>query len=176
MALEEVLLVTEADEPIGTMEKLQAHRVGALHRAFSVFIFNAEGRMLIQRRAAGKYHSPGLWTNACCSHPGSGETVEASAVRRLGEELGFTTALRALRPMLYRADVGGGLIEHEYDHLFVGRYSLPVQPAPEEASEVRYVGLPELHRWMESRPEDFTVWFHLALPGVLAGMQEREKV
>jgi len=162
-----VVLVDSRDTETGTMEKLRAHREGALHRAFSVFVLNDAGAMLLQRRAAGKYHSPGLWTNACCSHPRPGEDVEAAAHRRLTEELAFDTALTRLPPMLYRADVGGGLIEHEYDHLFLGQHSAPVQPAPEEVSETRYILLPELQAWVEARPEEFTTWFRLALPRVL---------
>lgn len=173
---EQVVLVTELDEEIGTMEKMQAHREGALHRAFSVFILNDAGEMLLQRRAAGKYHSPGLWTNACCSHPRTGESVASAASRRLREELGFAAPLKPLTPMLYRADVGGGLIEHEYDHLFLGHYSQPVVPVPAEASDVRYVALKELGEWMRERPEDFTRWFHLAMPRVMQELRNLKVV
>ncbi len=167
---ERVILVTEQDEEKGTMEKMQAHREGVLHRAFSVFIVDRVGpacKMLIQRRAMDKYHSPGLWTNACCSHPRPGESVEAAASRRLREELVFTVPLESLGKMLYRADVGSGLIEHEYDHLFLGQYAKPVQPVPSEASDARYVPLTDLEDWMRERPHDFTRWFHLAMPRVM---------
>lgn len=166
---ERVILVTEEDDETGTMEKMQAHREGVLHRAFSVFIVDRIGpacEMLIQRRAMGKYHSPGLWTNACCSHPRPGESVRTAASRRLREELDFEVPLEPLGSMLYRADVGGGLVEHEYDHLFLGRYARPVQPVLTEASDARYVLLTDLEDWMRKRPEDFTQWFHLAMPRV----------
>lgn len=168
--MEEVVLVNERDEVLGTMEKLQAHREGWLHRAFSVFIFNDAGEMLLQRRAAGKYHSAGLWTNACCSHPRLGEDVEAAAHRRLREELNFDTALAPLASMLYRADVGGGLIEHEFDHLFLGRHNTAVLPRLEEVSETRYIALGVLQEWMRERPQEFTAWFHLALPKIVRAM------
>lgn len=165
--VEEVVLVNEQDEAIGTMEKMQAHHEGVLHRAFSVFIFNDAGEMLLQRRAMQKYHSPGLWTNACCSHPRPGEETASAAHRRLQEELNFDVQLKPLEPMLYRAEVGDGLIEHEYDHLFSGRYSDTVTPAPQEVSETRYIALSALQDWMKARPQDFTAWFHLALPRVM---------
>lgn len=165
---ERVILVTEEDEEIGTMEKMQAHREGRLHRAFSVFILNDAGEMLLQRRATDKYHSPGLWTNACCSHPRPGEDVEAAAHRRLQEELNFDAALERLEPMLYHADVGGGLIEHEYDHLFVGQHSAAISPSRAEVCETRYVSTAALRAWMNEKPEEFTVWFHLAAPRILA--------
>ena len=173
MALEEVVLVNELDEEIGRMEKLEAHREGVLHRAFSVFIFNDSGEMLLQRRAAVKYHSPGLWTNACCSHPRPGEAVEAAAHRRLGEELNFDAELTALEPMLYRADVGGGLIEHEYDHLFAGTYNGAVTPNPSEVSDTRYIALDLLQDWIEKRPQDFTAWFRIAIPRIAARVEQR---
>ena len=117
-----MILVNERDEPLGSMEKMEAHRKGALHRAFSVFIFNSRGEMLLQQRALKKYHSGGLWTNACCSHPRPGETNEAAALRRLREEMGFDTSLQQIFSFTYRASFNNGLTEHEYDHVFAGIY------------------------------------------------------
>ncbi|HNK86555.1 MAG TPA: isopentenyl-diphosphate Delta-isomerase, partial [Flavobacteriales bacterium] len=118
--VEQVTLVNERDEVIGRMEKLEAHRVGALHRAFSIFIFNREGRLLLQQRADGKYHSPGLWTNSCCGHPRPGEPTMKAAQRRLHEELGIRCELTEEFTFSYRAEFGNGLIEHELDHVFFG--------------------------------------------------------
>src|ERR1700744_2758864 len=120
MVREEVILVDEADVQLGTMEKIEAHRKALLHRAFSVFIFNSKGEMLLQQRAAEKYHSPGLWTNACCSHPRPGEETQAAAMRRLMEELGFTLELEKIFDFTYRSEFENGLTEFEFDHVFVG--------------------------------------------------------
>src|ERR1700748_433460 len=116
---EEVILVNEYDVPLGSMEKLEAHQKALLHRAFSVFIFNGKGEMLLQQRAKGKYHSPGLWTNACCSHPRPGEDTQAAALRRLHEELGFATELEKCFAFTYRTAFDNGLTEFEFDHVFI---------------------------------------------------------
>ena len=121
--MEEVVLVDEQDKPVGVMEKMQAHREGKLHRAFSVFIFNDKGEMLLQQRAFNKYHSAGLWTNACCSHPKPNETTETAAARRLNEELGFKTSLEKLFDFTYKASFENGLTEYEFDHVFSGIYN-----------------------------------------------------
>src|ERR1700712_4649445 len=115
---QDVILVNELDEPTGKMEKMEAHRKALLHRAFSVFIFNAKGEMLLQRRSSHKYHSAGLWTNACCSHPFPGEDVKDAALRRLQEELGFTTPLEKAFDFIYKAAFDNGLTEYEFDHVF----------------------------------------------------------
>src|SRR5690348_5807899 len=120
--MEQVVLVNEEDQEVGTMEKMEAHRRGVLHRAFSVFIFNKQGEMLLQQRAQEKYHSGGLWTNACCSHPRPGEEVSEGAGRRLVEELGFETELQPVFNFVYKANFENGLIEHEFDHVYFGTY------------------------------------------------------
>src|SRR5690348_1838378 len=120
MRQEEVILVNERDEPTGSMEKMEAHRKALLHRAFSIFILSTGGEMLLQQRARSKYHSAGLWTNACCSHPRPGEDVHDAALRRLSEELGFTTSLEKIFDFIYRSEFENGLTEHEFDHVFVG--------------------------------------------------------
>lgn len=158
-----VILVNEWDEPVGTAEKLAAHRSGRLHRAFSVFVLNDEQELLLQRRAGSKYHSPGLWSNSCCSHPRPGESVADAARRRLLEEMGFTCELEPAGALLYRADVGGGLLEHEYDHLFLGRWNGQPCPDPREVDRWRWTDLPSLRREIASRPEAFTYWLRAAL-------------
>ena len=162
----EVILVNEMDEPTGTMEKMEAHRRGVLHRAFSVFIFDTRGKMLLQQRASQKYHGGLLWTNACCSHPYPGEPVEAAAERRLQEELGFTAPVQRLFAFTYRAPVENGLIEYEYDHVFAGEFEGVPQPDKEEVAEYRYVTMTELKRELQEHPEQFTSWFKIAFPKI----------
>ena len=132
---EEVILVNERDEPTGTMEKMEAHRNAILHRAFSIFIFNAKGEMLLQQRAKNKYHSPGLWTNACCSHPRPGEEIKEAATRRLKEELGFVAELTKIFEFTYRHEFDNGLTEYEFDHVFTGTYNHFIFPAKDEVAD-----------------------------------------
>ncbi len=157
-AEELVALVDADDRDIGVAPKLQAHREGRLHRAMSVIIVNRAGETLLQRRALAKYHSGGLWTNACCSHPRPGETPRAAATRRLREELGIACALSPLFTTLYRARVGD-LIEHELVHVFGGRHDGPATPDPAEVAEIEWRGLDALADDIEARPERYTVWF-----------------
>lgn len=156
-----VVLVDEADKAVGTMDKLEAHRQGRLHRAFSIFILNSKGEMLLQQRALGKYHSGGLWTNACCSHPMPDESVEAAALRRLREEMGFACPLHRLFAFTYRSQLDNGLIEHEYDHVLLGTYDGVISPAPEEVQDYRYLAVPEIEALLEAAPATFTSWFRL---------------
>lgn len=165
---ERVVLVDADDVEVGTLEKLRAHLDGALHRAFSVFVFDAEGRMLLQRRAAEKYHSGGLWSNTCCSHPRPGEAVDAAARRRLREEMGFECPLEEAFRFVYRADVGGGLTEHEYDYVFVGRFDGEPVPNPAEVEGWRWMDVDGVRREMERDPAAFTFWFRTAFAQVLA--------
>jgi isopentenyl-diphosphate delta-isomerase len=167
-AEERVVLVDAQNVEVGTLEKMRAHLDGALHRAFSVFVFDARGRMLLQRRAAGKYHSGGLWSNTCCSHPRPGEEVDAAARRRLREEMGFECPLEEAFCFVYRADVGGGLTEHEYDHVYVGRFDGQPRPDPAEVEGWRWMEVDEVRREMEARPGDFTFWFRTAFAEVLS--------
>ena len=160
---ENVVLVSENDEVLGLMEKMQAHQNGILHRAFSVFLFNANGEMLLQKRAAGKYHSPNQWTNACCSHPKSGETYLDGAKRRVFEELGIETNLEEKFHFIYKADVGQNLWEHELDHVFTGNFEGEFHLNPDEVSEVRYISVDNLEREMKNNPENFTEWFKIIL-------------
>ncbi|WP_154627263.1 isopentenyl-diphosphate Delta-isomerase [Providencia sp. wls1943] len=159
MIEEQLILVNEQDTPIGSMPKLLAHQQGCLHRAFSIFIFNRKNELLIQQRAFHKYHSAGQWANSCCSHPRPQEDTHDAALRRLAEELGFSTSLTHVDEFIYKADVNGGLIEHEYDHLFVGYYDNQVIPNPEEVSATRWVSLETLAQEISTHPEKFTPWF-----------------
>lgn len=167
-ARERVILVNEEDEEIGAAGKLEAHREGRLHRAFSIFVLNGRGELLLQRRARGKYHSGGLWTNTCCGHPRPGETTEAAAHRRLREEMGFDCPLRPVFHFVYEAELDDGLREHELDHVFVGRWEADPSPDPEEAEAWRWSGLDEVARDVEERPDEYTVWFRIALPRLLS--------
>lgn len=164
MREQEVILVNDRDEQIGTMGKMEAHRKANLHRAFSIFIFNAKGEMLIQRRALTKYHSGGLWTNACCSHPMPGEETDAAAWRRLREELGFETPLHKAFSFIYQAGFDNGLTEYEFDHVFIGHYDGPIIADPEEVSDYTYKTVEEIRNTMASHPHKYTEWFKIALP------------
>ena len=157
--MEEVVLVDVHDQIIGHMEKLQAHREGRLHRACSVCLFDRDGRWLLQRRAMKKYHSPGLWSNSCCSHPRPDETVEAAAYRRVTEELGITCPLVFWGSIIYKADVGEGLLEHEFDHLFIGHYDGPFAPNPDEVESVEWWEAEKIKECLQKTPSVFTKWF-----------------
>ena len=160
---EQVVVVSENDEILGLMEKMNAHENGILHRAFSVFLFNDKGEMLLQKRASGKYHSPNQWTNAVCSHPKIDETYLDGAQRRLKEELGITTDLTEKFSFIYKADVGQNLWEHELDHVFTGNYEGNFALNEQEVSEVRYISMQQLDEEMNANPEKFTEWFKIIL-------------
>ena len=163
-----VVLVDSDDTAIGTAEKLHVHRTGQLHRAVSVFLFDARGRMWLQRRARHKYHSPGLWSNACCTHPRPGETAAAAATRRVREELGAECSrLWPLFSFVYYAPLEDGLVEHEYDHVFAGRMDVDPRPDPREVEAVRAVAVPRLLRTIHARPECFTPWLRIAVEPVM---------
>lgn len=159
--MEHVVLVDENDSALGEMEKMQAHRLGVLHRAFSVFIFNDKGEMLLQQRAKTKYHSGGLWTNACCGHPRPGEGVMQAAARRLSEEMGFKTELEFKERIIYKAKFDNSLIEHELDYVFTGKYSGSLQPDPDEVDAFSWVALENILIQLKAKPGDFTVWFKI---------------
>jgi isopentenyl-diphosphate delta-isomerase len=157
--IENVVLIDEEDGALGEGEKLDVHRSGVLHRAFSVFAFNAAGELLLQRRALTKYHSGGLWTNTCCGHPRPGEATADAARRRLGEELGIGCGeLRPSGVLRYRAEIVD-LVENELDHLLVTEVSEAPVPDPDEVVEWRFIAPAELDAWIQARPEDFTAWF-----------------
>lgn len=158
---ERVILVNENDHNVGTMEKMEAHRLGQLHRAISVFVFDREKRLLLQQRALHKYHSPGLWTNTCCTHPRPGETAFVAANRRLGEEMGLTANLTFAFTFRYQALFDNGLFEHELDHVFIAQSDQLPMADPEEVAAFRWAYLDDLDQEIADRPEAFTVWFKL---------------
>lgn len=164
--MEYVVLVDENDKETGLMEKMEAHREGFLHRAFSVFIFNDKGEMLIHQRALSKYHSPGLWTNACCSHPRHGEKPADAAHRRLMEEMGFDCDITPAFTFTYKAPVGQGLTEHEFDHVFTGTFNHIPRPNPDEVAAWKWVEIEALEKEMFLNPDVFTVWFRIAFSEV----------
>ncbi|MFH0952160.1 MAG: isopentenyl-diphosphate Delta-isomerase [Patescibacteria group bacterium] len=162
-----VILVDKNDKEIGTMEKIQTHTEAKLHRCFSIFIFNFKGKMLLQKRAANKYHSGGLWSNACCGHPKPGEKTEQAAQQRLKEEMGFSCDLRKLLTFTYKASFHNGLTEWEIDHVFCGVYNDEVRPDLEEAEEFKWLSTEELRKDIEDNPDNYTPWFKIALPKVM---------
>lgn len=161
-----LILVDEQDQPLGTCEKLEAHQKGLLHRAFSVFLFDHSGRMLLQQRALHKYHSGGLWTNSCCSHPYPAEDTLLAAKRRLQEEMGLVTSIEKAFDFTYRAELDNGLTEYEFDHVFVGFYDGEVVPNAQEVMDYCYLSIPEIEKQLNIRAERYTEWFKIAFPRV----------
>ena len=161
MKKENVVLVDRNDNPMGLMPKLEAHEKGVLHRAFSVFILNRKGQLMLQRRALDKYHSPGLWTNTCCSHPRESESIIEAGLRRLKEEMGFTTPLEPMFSFIYKSKFDNGLREHEFDHVLLGYYDKPPFINAIEVSEWKWMSLEKIILEIKNKPEDFTVWFKI---------------
>ena len=160
-----VVLVDEQDVPIGTRGKMDVHRSGELHRAVSVFVFDPQDRLILQQRALGKYHSGGLWTNTCCSHPRPGEALADAAARRLREEMGILCqGIEHQFSFIYRAEVGNGLVEHELDHVLFARHSGDVRPDPREAMAWRAVTDEELDHELRTGPDRFTAWLKSCWP------------
>lgn len=162
-----VILVDEQDQEIGLMEKMEAHEKGVLHRAFSVFVFNDQGQFLLQQRAFSKYHSGGLWTNTCCSHPRKGETVLEAATRRLQEEMGFVVPLEAQFSFIYFRELDNDLIEHELDHVVFGKFNGVPAINQDEVASYKYVDKNELIEDMKANPTNYTEWFKICFEEVL---------
>jgi len=158
---EKVILVSEVDEQLGLMAKMEAHEKGILHRAFSVFIFNKKGELLLQQRALDKYHSPGLWTNTCCSHQRDGESNIEAGKRRLQEEMGFNCDLKELFWFVYKASFDNGLTEHELDHVMIGYYEDDPIVNLEEAAAFKWMPLEDVKKDMQLQPELYTEWFKI---------------
>ncbi len=165
--IEQVILVDENDKEVGLCPKLEAHQRGLLHRAFSIFIFNSQQKLMLQRRQADKYHSAGLWTNTCCSHPRIGETLTMAAQRRLREEMGFEVQLKKVGSFIYHECLENGLVEHEFDHVFVGYYDEEPEINPEEVGDWCWVDIDTLKLNLQNAPQQFTAWFSPALAIVL---------
>ena len=162
MSKENVILVDEKDNQVGLMPKLEAHQKGLLHRAFSVFIFNSDYELLLQKRASSKYHSGGLWTNTCCSHPRDGEDTIDAANRRLYEEMGIKTSLRKVFDFIYKAELDNNLTENEFDHVFYGVYNNDPVINIEEADDFKWIDMETLRNDIDNNPDQFTVWFKIA--------------
>ena len=163
----EVILVDEYDVPNGLMEKMKAHEQGVLHRAFSIFIFNTKGEMLLQRRARNKYHNGGLWSNTCCSHPLPTEDTLSAAQRRLKEEMGFNTQLAKIFDFKYKVTFENGLTEHEFDHVFIGEYEGEINANFNEVSDFCFMNTQEIRQSINSYPDKFTAWFKIAFEKVI---------
>ena len=173
---EEIVLVDEVDNPIGFEVKVRAHENGGkLHRAFSIFIFDAAGKMLLQRRAKRKYHFGGLWTNACCGHPRKGEMLQEAVRVRLRQEFGFEAKLEEIFSFLYRAsDAGSGLTEHEFDHVFYGEFNGEPRPNPDEIEDWKWVGPAEILADLENNPQAYTPWFKIAVRRVIESLPDSQ--
>jgi len=168
-ATDQVVLVDHHDNPLGSLDKLSAHRQGRLHRAFSVMLRDHHGRFLLQRRALGKYHSGGLWSNTCCSHPRPGEALLAAGRRRLREEMGLDVALQCAFSFVYRTAFEDGLVEYEFDHVLSGHHDGEPRPDPAEAMDWRWESGEVIERQMNDDPGCFTAWFTPVLHHLLAG-------
>ena len=161
MKEEQVILVNTNDEPIGLMNKLEAHEKAVLHRAFSVFVLNDKNEVMLQQRAHHKYHSPLLWTNTCCSHQRAGETNLEAGKRRLEEEMGFVTDLKELFHFIYKAPFDNGLTEHELDHVMIGYYNGEPNINPDEVESWKWMDIEAIREDMKNQPELYTVWFKI---------------
>jgi isopentenyl-diphosphate delta-isomerase len=173
--LEQVILVNETDQELGFMEKMEAHEKAFLHRAFSVFIFNEAGEMLLHQRADNTNHSANLWTNTCCSHPKPGEVTKSAAHRRLQEEMGFDTPLEKAFDFVYKAPFDNGLTEYEFDHVFIGRYQGTIQPNPLEVKDYAFRTFENVDQLIATKPMLFTSWFLIAFPKVKAWWFQQNK-
>jgi isopentenyl-diphosphate Delta-isomerase len=163
MEFEFVILVNENDQEVGQMEKLEAHQKGALHRAFSILIFNSKNELLLHQRADDKYHSGGLWTNTCCSHPRIGEETLDAANRRLNEEMGFNTQLTPAFKFIYIAELDAGLTEHELDHVFIGHFEGDFIPNPKEVQNTKWLSISQIQKEINALPESYTEWFKILM-------------
>ena len=156
-----VILVDETNKQIGLMPKLEAHQKAVLHRAFSVFVFNDKNELMLQQRALDKYHSPGLWTNTCCSHQRNGESNIQAGKRRLFEEMGFVTDLKESISFIYKAPFDNGLTEHEYDHVMIGYYNDKPNINKDEVADWKWMALEDVKKDLNDHPERYTVWFSI---------------
>ncbi len=162
MSEEKVILVDKNDNQVGLMPKIEAHEKGVLHRAFSIFIFNSKYELLLQKRASSKYHSGGLWTNTCCSHPREGEDILDAANRRLNEEMGIKTSLRKVYDFIYKAELDNQLTEHEFDHVFYGVSDNNPILNKDEAEDFKWVDMETLNNDIIKNEDNYTVWFKIA--------------
>lgn len=159
---EYITLVDENDNVVGAAEKIGAHRNAMLHRAFSIFIFNSRGELLIQQRSEKKYHSPGMWANTCCGHPRPGETLEGAAHRRLREEMGFDAPLAKAFSFIYKCEFENGLTENEYDYVLIGKWDGEPKKNPDEAADYKWISKDTLEEDIKKNPDKYTLWFKIA--------------
>ncbi len=169
---EKVILVDPLDNVLGEMPKLEAHQKGVLHRAFSVFVFNDNKELMLQRRADIKYHSPGLWSNTCCSHPRLGESNIAAGERRLFEEMGYSVPLKQLFSFIYKADFSNGLIEHELDYILIGKYNDIPNINKAEVDDWKWIGIDTLKNDLKKYPHHYTIWFQHLLNEHMVHIEE----
>jgi isopentenyl-diphosphate delta-isomerase len=175
MEEEKVILVNEQDQPIGLMPKMEAHEKALLHRAFSVFVLNSKNEIMLQQRAAHKYHSPLLWTNTTCSHQRQGETNIQAGTRRLQEEMGFTTELKELFSFIYKAPFDNGLTEHELDHVMIGYYNDAPLLNADEAESWKWMAIEAVKADMQQHPELYTVWFRIIFDEFYHFLEDNKK-
>jgi isopentenyl-diphosphate delta-isomerase len=171
---DEIILVDEKDNIIGSGEKMTVHREGRLHRAFSIFIFNSKNELMLQKRAKGKYHSAGLWTNTCCSHPKKGEKTSEAAMRRLKEEMGFTCDLKEAFNFMYRAKFENGLSENEFDHVFIGTFDGNPEPDKKEVENWKWISLQDLRRDIKKNPENYTYWLRISIDKIISYLESKK--
>lgn len=172
MMEELLILVDEHDNEVGVMDKWSAHKTGVLHRAFSVFVFNSNGELLLQQRADEKYHSAGLWSNTCCSHPYKGEKIETAINRRLKEEMGMVCETDFMFSFIYKANLENGLSEHEFDHVYFGLTDIHPTPEPTEVKDWKYITLNDLVKDIEKKPGNYSAWLKICLPDVIKHKNE----
>jgi isopentenyl-diphosphate Delta-isomerase len=163
MRIEQLVLVDKHGRELGVGEKLKTHIEGTLHRAFSIFVFDDTGRLLLQKRAQTKYHSGGLWSNTCCGHPRPGEQTFSAAKRRLREEMNFECEMHEFFTFRYRAKLPNNLIENEYDHVFVGKFNGSPAPDITEVEDWKWMSLPELTKNLRKKPSEYSYWLREAL-------------
>lgn len=175
MVEEKVVLVDKNDQELGAMNKMEAHEKGVLHRAFSVFVFDNNDKLIMQRRALSKYHSPGLWANTCCSHPRKNEITKEAAHRRMKEEMGFDCEIQKAFDFVYNSDVGQGLTEHEFDHVFIGYFDDEPLINSDEVDSWKKMTLEEIEADMNENPDFYTVWFRIAFPRVKKFMNTKSR-
>lgn len=156
---EYIIAVDKFDKEIGSIEKMEAHYKGVLHRAFSILVFNSNNQLLLQKRSVKKYHSPGLWTNTCCSHPQYGEDLQDAIYRRIKEEMGFTCKLEEIFSFVYKIEFEDNLFENEYDHVFIGKYDGEIIPNEEEVDDFKWADINYIKNDIKVNPELYTYWF-----------------
>lgn len=165
--MDKVILVDKNDRQIGTEGKIETHQKGFLHRAFSAFVFNSKGELLLQKRAEGKYHSSSLWTNTCCSHPAPSESVKEAAERRLWEEMGIKAELSEVSSFIYKTSFGNGLTEHEFNHILIGKFDGDPKPDPSEVSDWKWEDPKITLGDLEKNPQNYTYWFRLCFKDII---------